>query len=369
MITDQLLCELNDKEALALLSILNCTVKDWPAITKLGGAKNILASGAVATSIVKRAIVVARATDLRAQFDRFYQTGGFLLSVIDNEACRLFNCDKAPLTFFGRFNQQILYEDVGVAIVGARKASPEGLRITQKWAAHLAERDISVISGGAVGIDQAAHRAALAASGKTVVISGVACDFNNSHVPALSFPHDPDRTVVIYPFGPFMPQGKYMFVERNRFVVAHAHALLVVEGQMGSGTLHTARFGHELSCPIFAVPRTGNVHGYVPNYLLRTGKARDVANFEQFVEALVTKTQKPPKRRDNVVKEHMGKTKKSLELPYLLQVISDHENSLGFDDLLVVTGLSFGELQKELLGYELEGRIFKQGAQFVLTGD
>ncbi len=355
---------LSDEEALSLLASLCFTVNDLRAVEKLGGAHAVVALYCARG----QADHLLCPKNLREEFDRFYQSGGFLLTPWRHLSCRLFRAKNAPLAFFGRHNQALIFDQPSIAIVGARDASCRGILDAEKIAGDLARQSITVISGGARGIDKAAHRQALQAGGSTIVVSGVRCHFGNDFAPELNFPHDQNCTAIIYPFGPFLPQKKFMFVERNRFVVAHAHAVVVVEGKAGSGTLHTARFAHQLKCPIFTWKRTSDdAHSYVPHRLLRVQKATDMEYFTQFAEALVTNKPKPPKRRDNPVIENMRKAEAKDPLPYLLQIINDHENSLGIDDLLDLTGLSFQELQRDLLGYQLQGRIFKQGTQFVLT--
>lgn len=364
----------SDDEALALMSFLGFSYRDWPFIRKVGGALRLLASdlmrGMLAQKALANAYLLGRGTDLRAAFDRFYAQGGFLVSPGSEPSSRLFRWEQAPLVFFGRNHRKVMNCLPAVAIVGSRQASGDALIMTKELSACLAKRSVTVVSGGASGIDQAAHLGALAAGGSTVVVSGMACDLACDGVVARWPLPDGAPVAALYPFGPFIPQAKFMFVERNRYVAALADALVVVQGSPGSGTLHTASFARELKVPIFAVPgRPGDSLSFVPNRLLAAGLARAVVDFSQFADALVTKSDNAPKKLPKEPKESTAKPPCRAELPYLLQVISDHENALAFDELLSLTGKSFADLQKELLDYELSGLIFKRGSQFVLTGN
>lgn len=363
---------LSEAEAQTLLSALGFVIGDGPAIAKLGGAKLVLASKLVGVLIDKKSGFNHRTIkNIRQDLDKFYATGGFIISSINQPQSRLFVCKNAPLAFFGRYNNAILNNSPMVSVVGSRQASDLAVAKTKRLATELARHNITVVSGGAYGIDQAAHEAALDAGGKTIVVSGVLCHLGGDDINTRMLRGNHEKNfAIIYPFGPFLPQAKFMFVERNRFVSGLADALVIVQGKIGSGTLHTARFAEELNIPIFAIPGAiDDARSYAPNHLLQSEKARVLANFEQFAALVVTNSTKPFKRRKIVANDNKEKTKKLSDLPYLLQVINDHENSLGFDELLTITGLSFADLQKELLDYELSGRIFKRGSQFVLTAN
>lgn len=362
--------ELREEEALSLLSSSGFSRGDWPAIMKLGGANAVLASNLVLGSKPELCLKPERLRALRKHFDNFYDSGGFLLTPYEHASSCLFKRASAPLCFFGRGNASLLDRTPIVAIVGARDASDEGLAMTRTLAQTMAQHGIVVLSGGARGIDHAAHEAAVDVAGETIVMSGVAHSFTNTAPLIKTLSKHSARFVVLYPFGPFRPQEKFMFVERNRFVATLADAIVVIEGKAGSGTLYTAQFAEELKVPLYCVkPNRASALSFVPNELILSGRARMLTNFAQFAQTLVTNRTKPPKKRTLSVIDRMENLKKAGSLPYLLQIINDHENSIGFDELLLRTGWSFAQLQKELLSYELDGRILKRGSQFVLTGN
>lgn len=209
-----------------------------------------------------------------------------------------------------------------------------------------------------MGIDSTAHRAAH----KTIVVSGLRCDFKKE----TRF-LDRKNLAIIYPFGPFLPQGKYMFLERNRYVAALACAVVIVQGKRGSGTFHTANVAKSLGIPIFVVPgAVDDPLAFVPNHLLEMGEAKAMVDVAQFALSLVTNLNIAPKKTLMVPKKQEKNKEKTL--PYLLQLINDHQNNMGFDELLAITKKSFADLQRELLDYEMAGRVVKRGSQFVLTG-
>lgn len=359
MTKEDLLGQLNsEEEALALMSSMGFLVKDWPFIQKIGGATKLLNSDLLAVQLGEWA---SARDNLRAQFDRFYQTDGFLISPVSFPHSRLFKYKGAPLVFYGRHNKKLLNQRPMVAIVGSRMASSEAIGNTTKLSTLLTRHGIAIVSGGAIGIDEAAHRAALANDGATLAILGSRC--NLTQAPKFYPDFGREHLVLIHPFGPFTPQGKFMFVERNRYVAAMADALVIVQGKTGSGTLHTANFAKALKTPTFAIPGSLNDPlAFVPNYLIQNGKAKALVDFDQLLSELSNNT-------DKALIFKPKPTKKMGDLPELLQIIARHKNSLGFDDLLLLSKKSYNELQRELLDYELSGQIVRQGPLFVLTAN
>jgi DNA processing protein len=143
-----------------------------------------------------------------------------------------------------------------VAIVGRRDAAPEA----QAFAADLARAVVAaggvVASGGAKGIDAAAHRAALEAGGRTWAVAGTGCErvFPLEHASLYeSIARGPGA--MIWPFEP--TQGAWppnVFLSRNRVLVALADAVVVVQAGFPSGALNSARWATSLGKPLWAVP-------------------------------------------------------------------------------------------------------------------
>jgi DNA processing protein len=356
-------------EALAVMSGLGFCYKDWPCIKKIG-ATNLLASDLMCR-LVEEKIKTYKYLEpilgsMRSWLDDFYDGGGYLVSPFSHPSSRLFRAQGAPLVFYGRFNQQLLDRTPAIAIVGSRNASQNAIRLTEKLTNILAERGVPVISGGARGIDQAAHETVLGHGGTTIMVLGIPCDKTAYHLPLKLV--DEERIAIIYPFGPLTPTGKFMFVERNRYVAALADALVIMEGQEGSGTLHTARFAYEMKIPIYALPGAiTDPRSYVANHLLHHQKATALVDFAHFVSKFTAIDGSHTKRAVRVQQD--SKPKRKRDLPYLLQLIEDNHRALTFDELIALTGKPFLELQKELLEYELAGQITKQASQFVLTGN
>ena len=141
-----------------------------------------------------------------------------------------------------------------VAVVGARAATPYGLTLATRLAGDLAAQGVTVVSGLAHGIDAAAHRAALAAGGRTIAViaSSLSQVTPADHV-ALAREIAASGAVVseVAEGGPF---GRGAFVKRNRLIAALTALTVVVEAGERSGALATASYARALGRGVLAVP-------------------------------------------------------------------------------------------------------------------
>lgn len=142
----------------------------------------------------------------------------------------------------------------GLAVIGARRATPYGLRATRLFADWAARAGITVISGAAVGCDSEAHAAALAASGPTVAVLGCGPDVDYPRRSAACLAEIRARHAVVseVPFG--TEPRRFAFVRRNRIIAGLAQAVLVVEAGLPSGTFSTADAALDAGRDVFAVP-------------------------------------------------------------------------------------------------------------------
>ncbi len=140
------------------------------------------------------------------------------------------------------------------AIVGTRACTAYGEHVAADLSAGLAEHDVAVVSGGAYGIDGAAHRAALAAEGATaaVLAGGVDVLYPAGHSALL---HRIARQgLLISEYPPGVRPARHRFLTRNRLVAALSGATVVVEAGIRSGTASTAAWARSLGRVVGAVP-------------------------------------------------------------------------------------------------------------------
>ncbi|MFW2513617.1 DNA-processing protein DprA [Demequina sp. SO4-13] len=162
--------------------------------------------------------------------------------------------ERAPFALWARGASSIasLYER-SVAVVGARSSTSYGDLVASDIAAHAADRGWSVISGGAYGIDAAAHRGALVAGGLTLAVMAGGVDrlYPAGNEDLLT--RVLDQGAVVSEVPPGWAPHRSRFLTRNR-LIACADATVVVEAALRSGALSTANRAAELARPVGAVP-------------------------------------------------------------------------------------------------------------------
>lgn len=171
------------------------------------------------------------------------------------------------------------------AIVGTRAATAYGEHVAADLASGLVLRDVAVVSGGAFGIDGAAHRAALAGDGVTVAVvaGGVDVPYPAGHAALLR--RIADEGLVLSEYPPGSRPTRNRFLTRNRLVAALSGATVVVEAGARSGAANTAGWAEAIGSTVCAVPGPVTSGASVGCHrLLRDGGAMLVTRAEEVVE-------------------------------------------------------------------------------------
>jgi DNA processing protein len=173
-----------------------------------------------------------------------------------------------------------------VAIVGSREATGEATSFARDLAAQLAQLGVVVVSGGALGIDAAAHRGALEAGGRTWAVAGT----GHHHV----FPEehaDLFRQIaggpgaMVWPFAPDY-RHRSAFLARNRVLVALADSVVVVQAGFPSGALRAAAVARTLRKPLWVVPAPPWLDAFRGSRMLLDRGARPLLFVEGFLASL-----------------------------------------------------------------------------------
>lgn len=246
----------------------------------------------------------------------------------------------------------------GLAVVGARKATPYGRGCARRFARIAAQKGVCIISGGARGCDSEAHRAALEEGGRTVVFLGGGCDevYPVEHFGLFQRIIDAGGAIASEnPWG-FRPLP-YTFRARNRLIAGLAHAVLIVEAGLPSGTFSTADEALEAGRDVLVVPGAiTSVSSRGANRLLLQG-ATPVVDDESFEDALF--------RSCGALKWPNGSSRGAVnvESPIIAAVLAE---PLAVDELYRMAIGEYGErdaqakLMEDLVSAEAIGLIARQ---------
>jgi DNA processing protein len=253
---------------------------------------------------------------------------------------RLLELPDAPLCIYLRGSAEILSKK-SIAIVGSRRITNYGRRMSEYLASSAAYAGWPVISGLAFGTDAIAHKAALDAGGETVAVlgGGLARIFPQDHLP-LAKRIVESGSAVISEFPMEFPPNKRSFPMRNRIISGLSLGTVVIEAGSSSGALITAKFALEHGRLVFAVPgEADNPQARGCNKLIKDG-AKLVENFDDILEEFDFL----PGMRNHLKteSEESGNTEN----------ISHNDLKLSEDELKITTLLEEGEKSADSLSVE-----------------
>ena len=323
----------------------------------LGSVEAILDAGegalkrvpGVGAEMVSRLVEQRGGLDPAAEVAAASACGARIVTPVEPEyPKRLLQIHDPPLALYVRGALQCRDEQ-GVAMVGSRRTSHYGMETAERLAFQLAERGVTVVSGLARGIDTAAHRGAVRAKGRTVAVlgGGLDCLFPPENAAlAETIAAGQGAVITEYPMG--RQPDKTTFPVRNRIVSGMSHGVVVVECDVASGAMITARQAMEQGRTVFAVPgRIDTFGSRGPHRLIRDGAClvRDVEDIISELECLIPK----PAAGGGVVKRP-SLTESEAALVDLMA--ADGEADL--DGLVRRSGRKASEVSALLLGLEMK---------------
>ena len=182
------------------------------------------------------------------------QSGGVFITPEDlSWPTRVNQLAIPPLGLIVKGDLSIL-NNPSLAIVGTRNPTPYGVRLAGDFAAGFVDREWDIISGGAYGIDTAAHRGALVAEGRTIAVIASGIDVQYPAGNARLFDEICENGAIISEVMPGVTAMPHRFLIRNRLIAALSLSTLVVEAAFRSGSLRTARDAAGLMRPVMAIP-------------------------------------------------------------------------------------------------------------------
>jgi DNA processing protein len=213
--------------------------------------------------------------DVAAALGTLARLGGRLVALPDPDFPQALR--GLPAGPVGLFVRGTLPPTAMLGIVGARACSRAAADLAHDLAADAVRAGFAVVSGGAVGIDAAAHEGALAAGGSTVAVLGSGLDRPYPQRNVALFDRIAAHGAVATPFPPGTAPLRGNFPRRNVIVAALAERVLVVEARGRSGALLTAQAARTLGRPVAAVPGTVGCDRILAGGARRVETAADLA--------------------------------------------------------------------------------------------
>lgn len=262
--------------------------------------------------------------------------------------------DPPPLLYVkGRLTEA---DQAAVAVVGARKASPEGILVTEQFSRDLAAVGFTIVSGLARGIDGAAHRGALEA-GRTIAVLG--CGLDRTYPPEhrrLRERIEASAAVLSeLPLG--TPPHGHHFPRRNRIISGMSLGVLVTEAGEQSGSLITARMAAEQGRDVWAVPgcvrraTSRGTHGLIKQGAALVESVDDVVR--EVLPQLEGEFMTTLRQRQAQRLGESGDAPLADEELAIATLFGSEPTDI--DDLIARSGWSVGDVMRALLSLELKG--------------
>ena len=368
---------MDSREALIALNLIEGVgpVRARSLLEHFGDAPKILAASKSALLRVRNigdetaeAIATWEKTiDLAGELKRISDFGCHVLIQSDeNYPASLREIYDPPLVLYVK-GELTAKDKNAVAMVGSRSTTHYGIETARKLAYQLAYVGVTVVSGGARGIDTAAHQGAMAAKGRTVCVLGTGVNIVFPPENKDLFGRIAENGAVITQF-PFNRNGdRQSFAIRNRIVAGMTLGTVVVEADLHSGALITSNFATEYGRQVFAVPgridspRSKGCHDLIKKGAKLCEGAEDILS--EF-EYLFPGSNRPPSPGETGVLP-------ALELSANEQAVYDalDEEERSIDEVIRKSGLPSSAVSVALLGLEMK-RVVKQlpGKLFVRNG-
>ena len=249
-----------------------------------------------------------------------------------------------------------------IAVVGARRATREGLANARAFARALAQAGNVVTSGLAEGVDGAAHEGALESDSKTIAVLGTGPDVIYPHRHKGLAERIIEQGALVSEFSPGTMGKPEFFPRRNRIIAGLSLGTLVIEASLSSGSLITARFAADQGREVFALP--GSIHNPLArgcHQLLREG-AKLVETAEEVLEELrgVGGMLAESLRRrlgGTMACEPAVPTSRAHDPEYARLLAALDPAPAALDELVAHTGLSAAAISSMLLALELDGAV------------
>ena len=276
----------------------------------------------------------------------------------ENYPYRLRQCPDRPLLLYSKGNMHPSDGHI-VSVVGTRQPTQRGKEMTENLVRQLHEQleSVTIVSGGAYGIDIAAHRAAIQCGIPTIIVPAHGLDriYPYQHRPEAVAALERGGILTEFPSGT-EPLAGY-FVQRNRIVAGLADAVVVVESRERGGSLITAQMAVDYNRELFAFPgRPTDTSSAGCNKLIRCNKAALITSAEDLIDAMQWTRRNTSAQF--VQTEIIGLRDDLTPLQQnLLTKLQEAEEGMHINLLVMETERPYSEVASDLMMLELQGLV------------
>lgn len=357
-------------------------------IESFGSAEEALGASANALAGLDQ-VGAQRARKLRTALDRTLNdgvvecerelidsNGVHLIGLNDAEYPKLLRHIPDPPALLWVRGRMVAEDALGLGMVGSRRCTQYGREQADRFASLCAQSGLCIVSGGARGIDGAAHRAALRAGGRTIAVigSGLADPYPHDHKELFDQIAEPDpgagagHGAVVSEFPMLTPPSAQNFPRRNRIISGLSLGVLVVEAALRSGALITARLAvEEHHRELMAVPgRVDSQASAGCHKIIREGWATLVTSPADVLDALGEAGQmlKAGLQQETPGSDQSPAKDLGLNEPQR-KIVEALSGPSSLDQLVAWTGLPVHAVQAELTMLEVRGAVRRQGGLFM----
>lgn len=320
------------------------------------GEKALLSVEGISPDTAREIGAFSHFKEVDRELEKIIKGGISLVSLHDPDYPSLLAVIYDPPPFLYVQGRCLQSEFFPMAIVGSRKPTHYGVTVAERFGREMAERGMTVVSGFARGIDAAAHRAVLAAGGRTIAVLGSGIDRIYPREHRSLFDEIAERGAVLSEFPMGAAPEAHHFPQRNRIIGGLSVGCLVVEATVESGSLITARLALEQGREVFAVP--GSIFSETSrgtHRLIRSG-AKLVEQIEDILEEIAPQWAKKQTESAAPIPSLEGEERKLYDL---LQFDPKH-----IDQLIGESQLSAAAASSLLLSLELKGVVRQLDGKF-----
>ena len=288
---------------------------------------------------------------LSIELNKLEKIGGEIITILDDSYPFLLKKIYDPpiiLYKLGNFKKE---DEISIAVVGTRRPSDYGKKQAERLCKELVERNLTIVSGMARGIDSVSHRTALTNSSRTIAVLGSGLDVIYPPENKKLFSEIKENGVVLSEYSLGTKPDAMNFPKRNRIISGLSVGTVIIETGITGGALQTASFALDQGREVFSLP--GNINAKTSegtNRLIQKGEAKLITNVEDILSELNLKIDSSIKKKKPV--EHIDLNIFEAKIINVL-----NEDPIQIDKIAELTKLTTSDCLVHLLSLEFRGLV------------